>query len=248
MRLLWRLGFSVSDVPPPFQQLATTVADAAHALDSLPDPPSPQDLAHLLQQAKGIYDAVQELGSGPVPNGADATAYAEEIGERLFELLLTEYLAAEQPQAFNILSMLRVITVEMVPATATRPDYMRRHFRWEELPKVVSDPSGLPARVYGWGTPDFDAGLLLRHVTAVGVALGLPVAMRPADGNAMRGYVGMPNLSPPPQRRCAPTSRCSATRAAPTTGNITPRWQRRMPPTRSRRALTLPAPMTANCR
>ena len=110
MRLLWRLGFSVSDMPPPFQQLATTVADAAHALDSLPDPPSPQDLAHLLEQAKGIYDAIQELGSGPAPNGADATAYAEEIGERLFELLLTDYLAAEQPQAFNILSMLRVIT------------------------------------------------------------------------------------------------------------------------------------------
>jgi hypothetical protein len=201
MRLMWRLGFSVSDVSPAFQQLATTVTDASHAIDSLPDPPSPQDLAHLLLKAKGIYEAIQQLAGAPAPTGTDAAAYAEEIGERLFELLLTDYLAAEQPQAFNILSMLRVVTVEMVPATATRPDYVRRRFRWEEIPKVVSDPSGLPMRVYGWGTPDFDAGLLLRHVTAIGVALGLPVAMRPADGDVMRGYVGMPNLTPPPAGR-----------------------------------------------
>ena len=201
MRLLWRLGFSVSGVPPPFQQLATTVSDASQALDNLPDPPSPQDLVHLLGEAKRIYDAMQGLGAAPAPAGADAAAYAEEIGERLFELLLTDYLAAERPQAFNVLSMLRVITVEMVAATATRPQYVRRHFRWEEIPKVVSDPSGLPARVYGWGTPDFDVGLFLRHVTAISVELGLPVAMRPADGNVMRGYVGMPNLSPPPVGR-----------------------------------------------
>ena len=72
----------------------------------------------------------------PAPTGADAAAYAEEIGERLFELLLTDYLAAEQPGAYNVLSMLRVISIESIPATPTRPSHVRTHFRWEELPKT----------------------------------------------------------------------------------------------------------------
>jgi hypothetical protein len=109
------------------------------------------------------------LATAPVPNGADPAAYAAEIGERLFELLLTDYLAAEQPGANSILSMLNVITTEHIAATPTRPSYVRTRFRWEELPKIVSDPAGLPARVYGWGEPDFNAELLLRHLSALAV-------------------------------------------------------------------------------
>jgi hypothetical protein len=198
MRLLARLGFSVTEIPPPYQVLANTVADATQALQTLPDSPSMQDLAQLLGKAKGVYDAVQQLSAGPVPAGVDPAAYAEEIGERLFELLLTDYLAAEQPRAFSILSMLHVVTTEMVPATATRPGFVRRHFRWEELPRIVSDPTGLPARVYGWGTPDFTSELLLQHLGALAHALGVPVAVRPAQDDVMRGYVGMPNLFPAP--------------------------------------------------
>ena len=77
--------------------------------------------------------------------------------------------------------MLRVISIESVPPTPTRPSHVRTHFRWEELPKVVSDPQGLPERVYRWGGPDFDDRLLLEHLAAAGIALGLPVAYRVSD-------------------------------------------------------------------
>jgi Family of unknown function (DUF6603) len=201
MRLMARIGFFVSDAPPPYQALATSVGDGLTAIENLPASPSLQDLLALLDKAKAIYDAVQQLASGPVPSGADASAYAAEIGERLFELLLTDYLAAEQPDAYNILAMLNVIEAESIAATPTRPAYVRTHFRWEELPKVVSDPSGLPARVYHWGEADFRDNLVLEHLGALGLALGLPIAFRPSDSELLAGYVGTPNMFPPPSGR-----------------------------------------------
>jgi hypothetical protein len=201
MRLLWRLGFEVSDIPAPYQALANTVADAVHALENLPDPPPLDDLWQLLARAKAIYDGIQHLATAPVPNGADPAVYAAEIGERLFELLLTDYLAVEQPAANSILSMLNVIATEHIAATPTRPSYVRTHFRWEELPKIVSDPAGLPARVYGWGEADFNVELLLRHLSALAVVLGAPVAFRAARPDVMRGYLGTPSTTPAPVGR-----------------------------------------------
>jgi hypothetical protein len=197
MRLMSRLGFFASDLPAPYAQLATTVSDAATALETLSRPPSFQDLAGLLEKAKAVHDAIQGLGAAPAPTGADAAAYAEEIGERLFELLLTDYLAAEQPGAYSVLSMLNVISIESIPATATRPSHVRTHFRWDELPRIVSDPQGLPARVYGWGGPDFDDGLVLEHLAAIGLALRLPVQYRTGDSEALGGYLGLTDMFPP---------------------------------------------------
>jgi hypothetical protein len=201
MRLMGRIGFFAGDIPPPYRALATSVGDALTALENVPASPSLQDLLTLLGKAKAVYDAVQQLGAGPLPSGADAPAYAAEIGERLFELLLTDYLAAEQLAAFNILSMLNVIETESIASTPTRPSYVRTHFRWEELPKIVSDPSGLPVRVYRWGAADFRDYLLLEHLGALGLTLGLPVAFRPSDEVALAGYLGTPNLFPPPVGR-----------------------------------------------
>jgi len=200
-QLMGRIGFFASDIPAPYQQLATRVGGAEDAIETFPASPSLQDILGLLDKAKGIYDAVQDLRNGPVPTGADAAGYAAEIGERLFELLLTDYLAAEQPGARNVLAMLNVITTEPVEATATRPSYVRTRFLWEELPKVVSDPSGLPARVYNWGQNDFKDHLVLEHIGALGRVLGLPVAIRDSDEEALNEYRGTPGAFPPPSGR-----------------------------------------------
>ena len=52
------------------------MSDAVTALESLPQPPSIQDLTGLLAKVKAVYDAIQALGSAPAPTGADAVAYA----------------------------------------------------------------------------------------------------------------------------------------------------------------------------
>ena len=53
----------------------------------------------------------KSAASIPLRPGVDAVAFLAEIGERLFEILLTDYLAAEQTAIFNLLSMLNVIEV-----------------------------------------------------------------------------------------------------------------------------------------
>lgn len=201
MHLMARLGFFVGDIPAPYQNLATDVRDAIDALENLSDSPSLQELLGLLQKSEKIYGDIQALRNGPAPSGADPAAYAAEIGERLFELLLTDYLAAEQPGAYNLFSLLNVIATEAIPAAGTRPSYVRTRFRWEELPKIVSDPSGLPARVYGWGQADFKSDLLLQHVALLGLALRLHIIFRSSDETALSGYMGEPDAFPPPAGR-----------------------------------------------
>ena len=201
MRLMSRLGFFVAEIPAPFANLATTVSEAVDALEALSDDASLQDYLDLLDRAKGVFGAIQQLGGAQAPTGVDASAYASEIGERLFELLLTDYLVREQPTAYNLLSMLDVIVIENIPGIGTRPGYIRAHFRWSEIPAIVRNPQEIPERVYGWGTPDFDDRLLLNHLAELGLALNLPIAFRRAPQDALMGYLGLTYANPRPSGR-----------------------------------------------
>ena len=191
-RLMARLGFDATNLPPAYAAVATAVTNALNRIETFPASPTLEQIIALLADAKGVFEAIQNLASSPPPAGADAGAYAAEIGERLFELLLTDYLATEHTAAFNVLAMLRVIEVETVPATATRPSYVRTHFRWDELPNVIKSPSDLPTRVYGWGTPDFNAELALDHLASLFVGLDFPVSIRETPAPIVRGYLGTP--------------------------------------------------------
>jgi hypothetical protein len=125
MRLMARIGFFASDVPPPYHQLATTVGDAVAALENLPPSPDMQDLLAVLEKAKAVYDSIQGLSAGPVPSGG-RHGYAEEIGERLLSAA-TDF-SREQPGGGNVLAMLKVRRCSCnTDATLVRP-----FFRWEE--------------------------------------------------------------------------------------------------------------------
>jgi hypothetical protein len=201
MRLMSRLGYHVADIPGPYGALATQVSEAVEEFEALSASPDLEDLLHLLERAKGVFDAVQGLGSAPAPTGVDAAAYAAEIGERLFELLLTDYLMREQPGAYNLLSMLNVIVVESIPATPTRPNYVRTHFRWSEIPEVLRDPQGLPGRVYRWGAADFNDRLLLNHLAVLAHLCNLPVSFRRPGSRELMGYLGLERADPEPSGR-----------------------------------------------
>jgi len=114
-----RLGWSPSDLPPAYSNLANLVSAVVDKVENLGDNPSPSDIADLVQKGVAAFGAIQSISTAPP--GVDAGAFLAEIGERLFEILLTDFLTAEMPAAYNALFALNVITLDKQPATATRP-------------------------------------------------------------------------------------------------------------------------------
>ena len=174
--------------------------DGPGKLEALGSDPSIAQIEELVQSVAAAYSAIQ--GIQTAPPGVDAGAFLAEIGERLFELLLTQYLAAELPAAYNLLSGLKVIELEHSAAAPDRPSFMRVKFQWAEIPKIVTEPAKIPERVYGWGTPDFDAALVLDHLTELFHALRFPVRLKVPDDDLCWAIWGRP-----PSRRCETRSR-----------------------------------------
>ena len=198
MRLMARLGFRATSMPPAYAALATDVRAALTALNAFPAAPSLDQLLDLLATAKRIFDGIQNLKAGPAPAGVPPGPYATEIGDRLFELLLTDYLAREATRTFNLLALLNVVRLQPVAASPTRPSFVRTQFNWGELPNVIASPGNLPARVYDWGKPDFDLDRVLDDLAGLFFGLRLPIRMRDADPAIAAGYVGVSEFDLPP--------------------------------------------------
>ena len=183
-----RLGWRPTDLPAEYTNLVTTISAVVDKLDSLGDDPSPNDILDLVNDAVAAFNAVRSISTAPP--GVDAGAFLGEIAERLFELLLTDYLAAEQPSIYNLLRALNVITLERHPAAAGRPAFARVKFDWAALPKIISDPGSIPQQVFGWGTPDLDAQKVIDYLAALFFALKFPARVRVSDDATVRAYTG----------------------------------------------------------
>lgn len=189
MQLMYRLGWEVESLPPEYAHLGTAVDAAVQALDALGDEPSLEDVLNLLGKARDVYQAIGNISVAPP--GVDAGTFLAEIGERLFELLWTDYLAAELPMAYNVFQALDVIQIENFPPDATHQAFIRTRFKWDEIPKIVGDPLSILRRVYGWGEPQLEFSLILEHLTEIFLALGLPVVIPPTDESLVRQYSGL---------------------------------------------------------
>jgi hypothetical protein len=187
-RLMFQLGWKATDMPPEYSALGDAVEAALAKVDAVEADPSLPNVQGLIESVAAAYQAIRSIHTAPP--GVDSGAFLAEIGERLFEYLLTQYLAAELPDVYNVLLALHVIQLEHSPATADRPSFIRVKFEWAEIPKVVTEPDKLPERVYGWGTPDFDAQLVLDHMVELFHALKFPVRLKVPDEGLMRGYAG----------------------------------------------------------
>ena len=183
-----RLGWDTVAVPPAYTQLGTAIADAIQAVEALRDDPTENEILVLLGKAKATYLAINRIDQAPP--GVDAGTFLSQIGERLFEILLTDYLAAQQPALFNLLSILNVIETEIIPATAHQRGHIRTHLHWANIPDVIRDPLSLPKKVYGWGTQDLKFPLLLQHLSELCFAFSFPVFIGKAEESLANGYAG----------------------------------------------------------
>jgi hypothetical protein len=127
-QLMFRLGWTPTAMPSAYASLGVSVDGASIKLDALPDNPPLTAVLDLIQAVKNAFDGIQSIGVAPP--GVNAAVFLPEIRERLFELLLTDHLAANLPAAFNLLSALNVIDVQPVDATVDRPSFMRMNFKW----------------------------------------------------------------------------------------------------------------------
>ncbi|MET8307870.1 DUF6603 domain-containing protein [Micromonospora sp. NPDC005173] len=188
-QFMLRLGWGVTSLPPEYTALGARVEAAVQTLEALADEPSPEEALALLGQVKDVYDAIQSLSVAPA--GVDAATFLAEIGERLFELLWTEYLATSLPAAYNLFQAMDVIQLESVPSSSGRPAFMRAHFRWDRIPQIAADPLSLIKGVYGWGTSDLNYIRILEHSAELLVAFRLPAALRNAEEELTREYSGI---------------------------------------------------------
>src|SRR5215472_8771687 len=123
-----RLGWRPTDLPPEYTNLVNIISAAVDKLESLGDDPSAGDILDLVNKAVAAFNAVRSISVAPP--GVDAGAFLAELPERLFELLLTDFLAAELPSAYSLLRALNVIRLEHNSTTATRPPFVRVKFDW----------------------------------------------------------------------------------------------------------------------
>jgi hypothetical protein len=190
---LYRLGWDVTSLPQAYRDLAGLVDAAVVTAAELAEDPDLDEVLALLDQLRRLYRAVEGLDQAPAGVApADRAAFVAELAERLFELLLTDYLAAALPTLFSTATMLGIVEVDHHRATATRPAFLRTRLHLDELPALVTDPGSLPARVYGWGTDQFRFELLRDHVWELLWALGLSTTIEAVEPRLAAGFQAAP--------------------------------------------------------
>jgi hypothetical protein len=197
---LYQLGWNATDVPAQYSLLGDAVTDALAKLDALSDPPELLEITALIDAVREVFTRIS--GISVAPPGVDPGPFLAEIGERLFENLLTSYVAAALPATNAALQALDVIHLDPIPAAGNRPSFVRVRLDWAAIPKVITEPATIPERVYGWGTAALDLEVIMDHLSSLFFALGFPVRTTPPEDDLIRGLAadalaaGAPVTSP----------------------------------------------------
>ncbi len=170
--LMLSLGWETTNLPKAYKSIAALVTDGLKALRALGGSPDINTLLDLLGHVEKVFKATEALKvvpSGVSDIGAFKKFLSDEFPGRLFELLLTEYLATAHADAYHLFEMIGLITCEM------DGNCWRTYLHYDAIPELISDPMFIPKRVYGWGTDDFDFERIADHGVNFLAAAGLPV-------------------------------------------------------------------------
>jgi len=194
-QLLYRMGWNATALPPEYAALGAAAGNALQKIDALGSPPTPGQVVDLLDAVKAAFDAIRSISVAPP--GVDAGAFLAEIGERLGELLLTDYLAAQLPAAFSLLEALDVISVEPQAAGPGRTSFVRTRFHWDHFTRIISQPAQIPAQVFKWGTSELKLDLVLDVLARFFASLGFPVRAAPPPPGLLNAYLDLGYLPTP---------------------------------------------------
>jgi hypothetical protein len=184
--LMFRLGWEVESLPPPFAALADAAAGVSGSVDALAEAPDLEAVLRLIEQVGDVYRAIRAIDAAPA--GVDSGAFLAEIGETLFEALLTEHLVARAPGGLSALEGLGIVVHEDRPAVPGRPAFVRTRLRLERIPEVLTHPQDIPAQIYAAGGAQFAFDLLAEHLVAWFNGLGFLASIRRADAGLAAGF------------------------------------------------------------
>jgi hypothetical protein len=180
--LMLRLGWVPDTIPRGLLDAASAVTELTRAIEALADDPAPDEVARALAAAPRVYESLQRLSG--LPPGIDPAI----LGERLFELLLVEYLARNVPNVYALLSAIGAIRRERTAATSAQEAYDRYHLDLQALATLVTDPLSAPQQVYGWATPHLDYDLLFQHLAYAASGLRIPLTIEQPRAELRAGY------------------------------------------------------------
>ncbi|MET4658715.1 DUF6603 domain-containing protein [Streptomyces fungicidicus] len=153
------------------------------------------DWAALVQQVREVVTAVEGLsatdGTG-LPAPLNEGTFWASLATELPGYLLTDRLRREKPPLYALLLLTGVITRQRVAPSRYRTEgAWITEVHWERLALLVTDPSELAHRAYGWGG-QLDVDKLLRAVQDVAHAFGLPAIRVTPELGLFQQYFGTP--------------------------------------------------------
>jgi hypothetical protein len=173
--LLLTLGWDAPGLPPSYPAVADKVVQAAVALEALADGADVDEVLAVVDKAGAVYRAIDALTEAP--GGIDPAVFLPELARRLFDYLLGRQLQAQAPGWYATLEAFGIVRDEDHPPTPDRPGFVRIRFDWDQIPAILSDPALIPARLYGWGTPDLNFPKLADLLGEIVLGLGLPASL-----------------------------------------------------------------------
>ncbi len=196
-QFIYRLGWDATGIPPSYSNLIVRIDSAVTTLEALIADPDPAQAMAMLTKIKEVFEAIEAIQDAP-PGVVDAPAFLQEIRERLFEILVVDYLTATQPFLLNFFKMTGVIEPVFIPSPAdeSRPSFIRFKLNWAKIPEILLHPDRLPELIYGWGTPDFDFELFADHALELFYALRVPVSLSQIDKEVGYKYLDFPTADP----------------------------------------------------
>lgn len=188
-RFLYRLGWRVDNLPPQYAQLAQIIDAVITKTERLATDPDPEEALRLMDDVRQLYQAIKSAKTAPA-NLPDPQTFLAETGERIFELLLIDYLVHQRPFIYNLASMLGVIRPVFQDANDGRPAFIRQEICWSQIPNIIQNPNLIPELVYGWGTDDFDFDLFAEHLMEILYACLVSVSLVEVSTNLGRNFLG----------------------------------------------------------
>ncbi len=194
-QFIYRLGWGATGIPPSYANLIAKVDLAVNDLEALADSPTITEVLNLISRVKDIYDAIQDITDAP-PGVVDVPAFLSEITERLFEILIVDYLSSAVPIVYNLLRMVGIIELVHLPAVPGRPSFVRLQIKWEEFAQVFAHPEKIPEKVFGWGTPELNFDRFAGYLLEFFRALGAPASIARVDQEIGYKYLGFMDDDP----------------------------------------------------